>query len=188
MKAPAVILIAFLAVLALGGCAMVQREANAPQAPQPTPLQPLAAEAAPAQPLKAGEAESIRAELHALMRRLDEVESGKAGVVSPVPASSGVNDALPTTIPTRSVLYAVHLASYRLEANARDGWAQILATHGPLLRGAKPRLEAVDLGEKGLFVRLKAGPFDRSSAESACASLKAAGLYCAIDKFNGRPL
>lgn len=93
----------------------------------------------------------------------------------------------PPPAPARSVLYAVHLASYRQDALARDGWTSLQARAGGALSDLAPRLESADLGARGVFVRLKAGPLpSRRAAEERCVRLEALGLYCQLTDFHGR--
>lgn len=96
---------------------------------------------------------------------------------------------MPPEMPaSRSLRHGIHLASYRLEENAVSGWQALQAAH-PVLVGLQARLEARDLGERGIFLRLKAGPFDtHGEAQSACASLGEAAEYCLPVDFTGNPL
>ncbi len=87
----------------------------------------------------------------------------------------------------RSLLYAVHLGSYRSPGRAMRGFAE-LARKAPDLAGLRARVEQVDLGPgKGVFERLKAGPLtSRAAAEALCGKLHTAGLYCSPADFTGR--
>lgn len=86
-------------------------------------------------------------------------------------------------------LYAVHLASYRIEENARRGWSQLSGKYPGVLGGLSPQVSIVDLPGEGRFVRLIAGPYEsRLSAARACDEIKARGDYCAILGFDGAPL
>ena len=87
-----------------------------------------------------------------------------------------------------SLLHAVHLASYRHEAMAIRGWAELQADY-PVLAGLDARLELAHIPERGDFLRLKAGPFDTADAARAfCAQFEAAGQYCMPVRFSGRAL
>ncbi|WP_022702062.1 SPOR domain-containing protein [Oceanicaulis alexandrii] len=87
----------------------------------------------------------------------------------------------------QSLLYAAHLASYRLLSNAEIGWRQ-LGVQLPSLSDTEPRVERVQL-DQGEFLRLKAGPFDsRSEAQALCAQAEAAGLWCQATHFTGEAL
>ncbi|MGD2131548.1 MAG: SPOR domain-containing protein [Maricaulaceae bacterium] len=103
-------------------------------------------------------------------------------------ASAAEVAAAPPRIDRRSVLYAIHLASYRTEASATAGWSVLTHEVPGVLEGLHPRVETVDLGpEQGVFLRLKAGPLDsREDAAARCAALSGAGYYCRAVDFEGR--
>ena len=87
----------------------------------------------------------------------------------------------------QSLLYAAHLASYRQMNNVVIGWRQ-LGVQLPALSTTEPRTERVQL-DQGVFLRLKAGPFDtRSEAQALCAQAQAAGLWCQPTHFTGEAL
>lgn len=93
----------------------------------------------------------------------------------------------PSSIPDRSVMFALHLASYRTETSAEAGW-RIISSEAPAPLGdLHPRVETVDLGpERGVYLRLKAGPLDsRDEAAARCAVLVEAGHYCQAVDFEG---
>jgi tetratricopeptide (TPR) repeat protein len=74
---------------------------------------------------------------------------------------------------------AVHLASYRSMKQAQRGWAQIKRAHKAVLGRLKHEVSKVNLGKKGVYYRLKAGPFKSSgSAKSACGKLKRRRQFC----------
>lgn len=88
-----------------------------------------------------------------------------------------------------SVLFGVHLASYRQADEASAGWARLQRDFPAELGLLEPRLESVTIEGRGEFLRLIGGAF--SSAEKAaalCATLKAKGVYCAVTDFGGRKL
>lgn len=89
----------------------------------------------------------------------------------------------------RSIMSAVHLASYRRMDHAGPGWRALQTTYPELLSGLAARVSQADLGDQGVFLRLKAGPLDSpDAARSLCARLQAAGLWCAPTDFNGDSL
>lgn len=109
-------------------------------------------------------------------------QAGGAGAPPP-------SDAMPPLGEERSVLYAVHLASYRTEAAAVRGWAVLRSAAPGTLAGLEPRLETVDIGERGVFLRLKAGPLpNQAEAEARCAALQSEGYFCQALDFTGRAL
>ena len=87
----------------------------------------------------------------------------------------------------QSVMHAVHLASYRREAMALRGWAELQALY-PVLAGLDARLEHAHIPEQGDFLRLKAGPFDTGAAAlEVCTAVRPTGQYCQTTDFSGRP-
>ncbi len=91
--------------------------------------------------------------------------------------------------PAPELKFAVHLASYKQEAEATKGWKQLQAKYAAL-KPLEARLSRVDLGPKGVYFRLKAGPLaDQKAAEALCRQLKGAGVgYCNPEGFEGKPL
>jgi len=73
----------------------------------------------------------------------------------------------------------LHLASYRSADQAERGWSQLRRAHSEVLGNLNHTVSRVDLGSKGVFYRLVAGPFASSSeASSACAKLKSRRQFC----------
>jgi tetratricopeptide (TPR) repeat protein len=73
----------------------------------------------------------------------------------------------------------IQFAAYRSESEAQAGWEKLRARHGKKLSGLNPIIERADLGEKGIFYRLKAGPLANPGAAAAlCAEFKALGQDC----------
>ncbi len=108
------------------------------------------------------------------------------------PAAAAATPATPPAAapaPASELQFAVHLASYKQEAEATKGWSQLQARFAAL-KPMQARLSRVDLGPKGVYFRLKAGPLpDQKAAEALCRQLKSAGAgYCNPEGFDGKPL
>lgn len=74
---------------------------------------------------------------------------------------------------------AVHLASYRSAKQAEDGWKKIMRAHGNLLGQLQHEVSRVQLGSKGTYFRLKAGPLQSvTKAKSLCGQLKRRRQFC----------
>ncbi|MGJ3230280.1 MAG: hypothetical protein ACFE0P_00610 [Oceanicaulis sp.] len=170
---------ALLASLALAACATAP-EPSAPQTrAQALASLLLATEAADPARIDASVVEMTA--LEAALTRAPVIE------VAPEPAVAAAPEPLDLS-GARSVMSAVHLASYRQRAHAVSGWAQMTRRHGELA-DRTARLSEVDLRERGVFLRLKAGPFDTpGEAEAACDAVKARGDWCAVTDFSGEPL
>ncbi len=92
-------------------------------------------------------------------------------------------------IRTASVLYGVHLASYRQLDDARAGWRQLQRENPDELGLLEPRVDDIVVDDKGAFLRLIGGGFSsRDKAEALCAQLKSRGLFCSVAGFNGERL
>lgn len=92
-------------------------------------------------------------------------------------------------IQTQSVLFGVHLASYRRIADAREGWRKLQRENPDELGLLEPRLEKVTIKGKGDFLRLIGGGFSsREKAAALCANLRQKGLYCNVTSFEGERL
>ena len=86
------------------------------------------------------------------------------------------------------LLHGVHVASYRTADQAREGWALLSARH-ETLAALTARVDETDLGERGVYLRLKAGPFDSAeAARSACGEIETSGDWCQVAAYDGVPL
>ncbi len=81
----------------------------------------------------------------------------------------------------RSGGYWAHLASFRTERSALDGWDQLKRRHPDLLGALQSSLRRVDLGgAKGVWLRVLAGPLSGLAAlDALCDKLHARAAYCA---------
>lgn len=87
-----------------------------------------------------------------------------------------------------SLMHAIHLASYREERHLAEGWRALQGQH-PSLAGLRARAVPADLGERGVYLRLLAGPFDTADdARRACRAIEAGSNWCAITAFDGTPV
>ena len=99
------------------------------------------------------------------------------------------NEADGDEIETASILFGVHLASYRNVPEAREGWQKLQRENPDELGLLEPRLETVTLAEKGVFLRLIGGGFSsEDKAAALCASLKEKNLFCTVSGFRGQRL
>lgn len=180
------IITALAALFSLAACATTQGDqACAPasieaiQAARMANLLTTTAEATP---------ERIRA-AQAELAALEQVLMTAPEAVDPVPSAPPPLAAAPDLSGSRSVMSAVHLASYREYDNLVAGWEELQGEAPALLGGLDVRIAEANLGERGVFLRLKAGPLDSlQAAEALCAQLEAAGHWCAPADFDGRAL
>ena len=73
----------------------------------------------------------------------------------------------------------VHLLSFKKRANAQKSLKTLWQHHNNILKGLSASIEVVDLGRKGRFHRIYAGPFKSyKAASNVCDALKNKGIYC----------
>lgn len=111
--------------------------------------------------------------------------STPAGLSEPAEAEAAAAPSTPpVTTPLAAVAsgaFRVQIGSYRSEAGALAGWKILQSAHGLLLRNLKPTIVSADLGDRGVFHRLQAGPLaDRGAAGTLCNSLKARKQGCLV--------
>lgn len=75
----------------------------------------------------------------------------------------------------------IQLAAVKSEAEASTQWARFKAKN-PELSGLSLKVQKADLGAKGIFYRIQAGPLTADAAISTCAAVKSRGGNCIIAK------
>ncbi|HBS35149.1 MAG TPA: hypothetical protein DEA50_08755 [Parvularcula sp.] len=99
------------------------------------------------------------------------------------------NEAANPEIKMTSVLWGVHLASYRRMEEASAGWAKLQRDNPDQLGLLEPRIERVDVEGKGAYLRLVGGGFSsREKAKALCDELAAKGVFCRVANFGGERL
>ncbi len=105
-----------------------------------------------------------------------------APVVPPTaPAATPNGQSIATLIDTISG-YRIQLASVRSEEQAQATWARMQKSYGDVLASLTMRAVKVDLGERGVYYRVQAGPLDADTAQSACTKLKGRSVDCIVVK------
>ncbi|MEM6382331.1 MAG: SPOR domain-containing protein [Pseudomonadota bacterium] len=78
--------------------------------------------------------------------------------------------------------WVVQLASLRSEEQASSTFSSLQGRFGSILSGYSPDIQRVDLGDRGIFHRLRIGPMDRASANSLCQRYQSAGGECFVQR------
>lgn len=76
--------------------------------------------------------------------------------------------------------WRVQIASVKSEDVAKSTWARLQAAHGDVLANLRMQPARVDLGDKGVWYRVQAGPLDEKQAQSVCSTLKSRKADCVI--------
>jgi hypothetical protein len=102
----------------------------------------------------------------------------------PVPQVAQVRPAVSAPAPVTAAQAGgvrIQLASVRAEADAQREWGRLQRQHGDVLGGLSPSYTSADLGDRGVYIRLQAGPFPvPEAARAACETLRARGVGCNV--------
>lgn len=104
---------------------------------------------------------------------------------SPAAAEPTVAASMPAkpSVPTPGAgNYTVQLASVSVRADADKEWARLRRTHADLLGSLTLDVQKADLGEKGIFYRVRGGTIDEASARRLCAELSKRKVGCIVAK------
>ena len=74
--------------------------------------------------------------------------------------------------------WRIQIASVKSEDIAKSTWARLQAAHGDVLASLRMQPARVDLGDKGVWYRVQAGPLDEKQAHSVCGTLKSRKTDC----------
>jgi cell division protein FtsN len=75
--------------------------------------------------------------------------------------------------------YVLQIGAYKSETDAEAAWKGYQTKHGALVSGMSSNIQKADLGDKGVWYRLRAGSFpDKDAAGALCDKLKADGGVC----------
>jgi hypothetical protein len=78
--------------------------------------------------------------------------------------------------------YRIQVASVRSEEQAQATWARLQRSNGDVLSALTMRAVKVELGERGTYYRVQAGPLDENGAQNACSKLKSRSVDCIVVK------
>ena len=77
--------------------------------------------------------------------------------------------------------FVVQIGAYRALEEAESGWLAFVSRHGDLTSGWAPDIQRADLGERGVFHRLRVAGFEtREDAAAWCSQLDARGQSCLV--------
>jgi len=76
--------------------------------------------------------------------------------------------------------WRIQIASVKSEDIAKSTWARLQAAHGDVLASLRMQPTKVDLGDKGVWYRVQAGPLDEKQAHTVCGTLKTRKADCVV--------
>jgi hypothetical protein len=96
-------------------------------------------------------------------------------------APSGVQQAsVPAQAEPAAGTVQVRLGSLPSPEEAREEWQRLKRANADLLGNLRANAVSVDLGEKGIYYRILAGPLEEAAAERLCTELKRRSHGCII--------
>lgn len=85
------------------------------------------------------------------------------------------------TAPTKGGAYKIQIASVPSQEQAEKEWAKAKAANGDLLGSLTMSIQRADLGAKGIYYRVQAGPLaDDAAAKTLCSSLQSRKIGCLV--------
>ena len=75
----------------------------------------------------------------------------------------------------------IQLASVKSDSDAKQKWSKLQSQYSAL-KTLSLRVSKADLGAKGVFYRVQAGPMSPTEASATCSKVKSAGGDCLIVK------
>jgi hypothetical protein len=76
--------------------------------------------------------------------------------------------------------YRIQVASERSEDTAKATWARLQKANGDVLGNLRMQPARADLGDKGTWYRVQAGPLEEKQAKDTCAKLKTRSVGCVL--------
>jgi cell division septation protein DedD len=103
----------------------------------------------------------------------------------PPPPPAVVSPPVPAAMPAAKAApaggdYLIQLGALRSAPDAEKEWGRIQRANADLLGTLKSDVVRVELGEKGVFWRLRAGPLSEQAARQLCGELKTRSQGCII--------
>lgn len=166
----------------------VARPAIAPL--QRAPAQPTQVQAVQTQPAQVQPTQTQPVQTQTVQPIQLAAPTAAPAVVTPAPvapAPQQVATAPVTTAPaiTQAVPagdFVVQLASLRSPEQAQATFNTLQGRFGSILTGFAPDIQRADLGDRGIYHRLRVGPMDRNAANSLCQRYQAAGGDCIVQR------
>ncbi len=99
----------------------------------------------------------------------------------PEAAAAGAPSSTSGAVNAASGTHVVQVGAFRSNDEAMAQWRRMQTKYGDYLKGKGPDVEMADLGERGIYYRLRVGPFTSSdAAKTYCAGLKDRGQDCLV--------
>lgn len=106
------------------------------------------------------------------------------GLSAPARAAQSLLMGTNADVGTKAAGYAIQLGSFRSRQEANVEWERLRRTHSDLLGSLRPTVLEADLGQRGTYYRLRAGPIaGQNSTRQVCHSLVDRKVACIVVQY-----
>lgn len=154
-----------------------------PETADPLPVQPPALDIVPdPEALAAGEGRSDTEGADVVPVPVAPVTRGDATVPPPTVLPPVAVPETPSAVQrSANGRFVIQIAAFRDQVQAAAGFARLRTAHPDLVSGLTPDVERADLGDRGVYYRLRIGAFEtKDAAASLCTRLKGRGQDCIV--------
>ncbi len=154
-----------------------------PEPADPMPVQPPALDIVPdPEAIAAGEAQVPAEGADIIPVPVAPASRGDAVVPPPtVLPPVAVPETPPAVQPSANGRFVIQIAAFRDQVQAAAGFARLRTAYPDLVAGLTPDVERADLGDRGIYFRLRLGAFQTKDAATAlCTRLKGRGQDCIV--------
>ncbi|NBC34151.1 MAG: hypothetical protein GVY13_15865 [Alphaproteobacteria bacterium] len=103
-----------------------------------------------------------------------------AGPPEQEPAEVAARDGSVQFLPDPNGTHRVQIVAVQAQDEIVPKWNQLVGDHPQLLSALERHVEPVDLGARGIWYRVQAGPLSAARADALCDTLKARGTDCIV--------
>ena len=153
--------------------------AATPAAPAPSSTTAASAATTPAQAGASAKKDSSTGPAATPAPTTDKPKTMAAATPAPAPATPAAKPAA-SAASTGGGGWQIQLAAMKSEAEAQVAWKKAVAANKDLLGSLTQDIVKADLGAKGIFYRLRAGPLDEAGAKNLCAELAKHNQGCIV--------
>jgi hypothetical protein len=116
-----------------------------------------------------------------LIQSLPDTEDDPIGNSVAEVDTASVNRVSGTIPSATSGAYVVQVGSFKGAEMASGGWEALVRKNSDLLGELRPDIQLADLGARGVYYRLRIGPFEtKEDAQNLCVALKARRQDCLV--------
>lgn len=154
-----------------------------PEPADPMPVQPPALDIVPdPEALAASEGQPDTVGADVVPVPVAPVSRGEAIVPPPtVLPPVAVPETPPAAQPNTNGRFVIQIAAFRDQVQAAAGFARLRNAYPDLVSGLTPDVERADLGDRGVYYRLRIGAFEtKDAAATLCTRLKGRGQDCIV--------